>query len=753
MNTEKSMRILLLDVTQERHFKELRTFIDRDSEDTYLDTKYIAAITSDLMKNLEKEKLDRNTSKSNEYQVLMNELNNIVKNTKAKFEHIIIDLTFLYCSGLTLSTDEVFTSLSYLIQQILIIDEKIHISLSTGLFFEGIEEKETITSHEFALVQVAAQQFCASLVSDIVQNHDSRYTKGLYDFYARFPKMKVKERVTDHINRKIWIKKEIYWCANLIKKSTILTFNPDLQLNESNLYFKILADLKKIINVEHPILKYKTKRLSEFKAEILDSYLSTRITSLKTMKQNEGNLPDINILKYHMNQASQYIEERNNQILETKFSDTIFFEVGKEDNINSSSSDSESDSSRERNEKRKNRKRRVSSRDESVSSSGAISKTQAKNDKGQEEENIQNEFENMMDFNTLVREENENVKVKLHNNIQHQLGNVKNTMKKHHSSDNGKNTKDISSKKLLENALASEIAVKDLLGQKFISTSNIGQFMNLNMVEDIRSINSELMEESSEIRKQLNKRNQAIIQMDFKIQIKEYLNDTSRKLSTWLNSQRKYKTNKKNQWVDLKTKYENRNTEIPELDKEIKQVSDKAETLLEDSTKAWVEFNKIIVEFNTTKKCIRLNQMINKVSPLVDQIHRNLIQMLSGKVYYITETPATYVKEFQKCSPRCVVTERTITQHDLIACLDIYTDKCQDTGVLTNDNGYEPDHHLFLENLKEVTIGDNSMKDEEKGEGSGSESENDGENKDCVPFSPKMTNPPNTPNTPDMNGN
>ena len=60
MKTEKALRLLILDTKQEKMYKELREPNSKDIEDdNYLETKYITTMTTNLMKDLEKAKLNR----------------------------------------------------------------------------------------------------------------------------------------------------------------------------------------------------------------------------------------------------------------------------------------------------------------------------------------------------------------------------------------------------------------------------------------------------------------------------------------------------------------------------------------------------------------------------------------------------------------------------------------------------------------------------------------------------------------------
>ena len=60
MKTEKALRILILDTKQEKMYKELREPNSKDIEDdNYLETKNITTMTTNLMIDLEKAKLNR----------------------------------------------------------------------------------------------------------------------------------------------------------------------------------------------------------------------------------------------------------------------------------------------------------------------------------------------------------------------------------------------------------------------------------------------------------------------------------------------------------------------------------------------------------------------------------------------------------------------------------------------------------------------------------------------------------------------
>ena len=60
MKTEKALRLIVLDTKQEKMYKELREPNSKDIEDdNYLETKYITTMTTNLMKDLEKAKLNR----------------------------------------------------------------------------------------------------------------------------------------------------------------------------------------------------------------------------------------------------------------------------------------------------------------------------------------------------------------------------------------------------------------------------------------------------------------------------------------------------------------------------------------------------------------------------------------------------------------------------------------------------------------------------------------------------------------------
>ena len=759
MRTEQSLRIIILDTKQEKLYEGLRAFNSKDVEDdNYLETKCLTTMTTTLMKDLEKAKSNKERN-IEEYKVLLRDLTDIVKNSKNTFENVIIDLTFLYNSNLTLSDDESFTNLRYLIENILILDQKVHISFATGLFCECIEEKDPSTFHDFRLSQVKVHQFCASLVESIVENNDSRYTKVLHQMYSTLPKYKIKERLKEHVIRKIWLKREIFWCANLVKKSNKITFNPDLEVNESNTYFKILSDTKKVISAEHPVDKYKLKKLTEFKTEVLEAYLATKITSFKTMKKEEERLPDVNVLKYHVNQGIQLTEDRNHKTLETKISETVFYEVEREDDLTiiTDSSDSENDSSIEREDKKKSRKkeedksrkRKSSNRDESTSSSEVIPRKQSKleacpntSQKDKEEDNDQsNDIENMKDSNPLARGDNQDIISKIHDNIQKQLNRVQQTMKKYHSTTNKKETEKIIYRKLLEKALAFEIATSDLLAQKFINTNNIGHFLEISMVEEFQNRDSELIEESSEICIQLKKKIQEMMQKDFNTQIRDYLNDTTNKINHWMVLQKQHKASKMTQWATLKTNYVDRN-DLQTLEQEIKKESETIQSLLEDSSQAWSNFHKIYVDFEKTKKA-RLNQIINKVSPIVDRIYNNLLNIKSGKVYYIIQTTNQITKRTEKCSPSCPVTEKSIEHTELISKLDSFNEN------LPDDNSYRLDPHFnHWDNLLNGTA--NGIQGEVEQGKIGEEEENssendvdaDGENTLCTP---KMTNYPTSP--------
>ena len=758
MKTEKALRILVLDTKQEKMYKEVREPDSTDIEDdSYLETKYITTMTINLMKDLEKAKSNRERN-IEEYKALIRDLNDIVKNSKYTFEKVFIDLCCLYNSGLTLKDDEIFTSLRFLIENILILDEKVNISFSTGLFCETLQEKDTSTFHDFRLIQVKIHQFCASLVTSIVENNDSRYTKVLHEMYSTLPKYKIKDKLKEYVSRKIWLKREIFWVANLVKKSNKITFNPDLEFNESNIYFKILADTKRVISAEHPVFQYKLKKLSEFKSEILEAYLSTKITSFKTMIKEEEMLPDVNVLKYHVNQGIQLTEDRNHKFLETKISETVFYEEERDDDDTNTkdSSDSENDSSieREDDDRKKNkkkgeercRKRKSSNRDESTSSSDATPRKQLKLDScsnssqkdKKEDKDPSNEFEDSNPLTRLTREENQDMKLKIHDNIQKELDRVQHTMKAYHSTTTKKETENIIYRKLLEKALAFEIASSDLLSQKFLDTNNIGHFLEINMVEDLQNRDSELIEESSKIGMQLKKKIQGMLQKDIKSQIKDYLKDTTKKLTNWMFLQKQHNISKMNQWLDLKNKYEGE--DLLQLDQDIRIESDNIQLLLEDSYQAWTDFNKIIVEFEKINK-VKLSQMINKVSPIADKIYDNLVKTISGKVYYIIQTPRQIVRHTEKCSPSCPVTEKTMRSTDLISSLESLSKS------IPSNNSYALDPEFSLNEASNgIQGGEEQDRIGEEENSLENDADTDGENKDY-----SLCTPNNSPASPGSN--